>query len=81
MSLQITRYGTRMVTQQGRQEIIANLAEMVQSLLEQFRKEVRIQPEQVGQDGSSNVLDLELTLLLPQLIFLCVYSALLRYAR
>ncbi|GJN91402.1 hypothetical protein Rhopal_004423-T1 [Rhodotorula paludigena] len=47
LNKEITRYGTRMATQQGRQEIIANLAEMVQSLLEQFRKEVRIQPEQL----------------------------------
>lgn len=70
-----------MATQQGGQEIIANLAEMVQSLLEQFRKEVRIQPEQVRLDVLSNVLDFKLTLCLPQLIFLCVYSAFLRCAR
>ncbi|BGP49224.1 hypothetical protein JCM10450v2_005107 [Rhodotorula kratochvilovae] len=43
----ITRYGTRMQTQRSRQEVIADLAEMVESLIRQFRAETKAVPQRL----------------------------------
>ncbi|GAA5827352.1 hypothetical protein JCM3770_003070 [Rhodotorula araucariae] len=47
MDEKVTRYGSRMQTQKSRQQVVANLAEMVKSLLEQFRQEAGVDPQRI----------------------------------
>ncbi|BGP41047.1 hypothetical protein JCM10449v2_005016 [Rhodotorula kratochvilovae] len=47
MDESINRYASRMATQKQRVEIIVNLADLVESLLQQFRQEVNVKPERL----------------------------------